>query len=304
MMPKILKYIAYAILFVFSFFLFLYWMFPYEILKDRVASAIEEPLARQVEVSIGDIEPYYFTGLEISDMKLVGRTNGEARPLAEFGKVRVRAALFSLIFGNPRISFLIKSGKGEIAGSAKQTDEGFDIDVDLDDFDVGSVKWLESQSGIKLSGKLSGNVTLKIDRARPVRTAGKVDLSLDDFKLGQSQLTAGGANIPIPDMVITKGRGSRLKFTIDKGAVNIDEFKLSDGDLGLDLKGKLFLSTVLSNYRLNLTGSFRASDKLTEAFPLLFMVEKQKQADGSYPLTVTGRLSEPSIKVGTFTLPL
>lgn len=304
MMPKIFKYIAYTAIFVISFLLFLYWMFPYEILKDRVASAIEDPLARQVEVSIGAIEPYYFTGLDISDMKLIGRLNGETRPIAEFQRVKARASLFSLIFGNPSVSFLIKAGKGEIEGSAKQTDEGLAIDVDFDEFDVDSVKWLESQLGIKLSGKLSGNVTLKIDRARPVRTAGKIDLSLDDFKLAASQLTVGGADIPLPDLVITKGRGSRLKLTVDKGAVNVDELKLSDGDLGMDLKGKVFLSTVLSNYRLNLTGSFMATDKLTEAFPLLFIVEKQKQPDGSYPVTITGRLSEPAIKVGTFTLPL
>ena len=114
----------------------------------------------------------------------------------------------------------------------------------------------------------------------------------------------GGAGIPLPETAITKGRDSRLKLTIDKGAVNVDEFRLAGGDLGLDLKGKVFLSTVLSNYRLNLTGSFAISDKLGQAIPFLFMAEKQKQADGSYPLTITGRLSEPAIKVGTFTLPL
>lgn len=303
-MPRILKYIIYLIVFALSFLLFLYWMFPYDILKDRVASAIEEPFGRTVEVSIGDVEPYYFTGVEISNLTLTGRVNGESRPVALFQKVRARASLFSLLFGNPRISFLIRAGKGEIGGSGKQTDEGFDIDIDLDDFDVETVRLLESQYGVKLSGRLSGIVELKVDRVRPVRTSGRVDLSLDDFKLAQSELNVGGTDIPIPETVITKGRGSRLKLTIDKGAVSVDELRLADGDLGLDLKGKVFLSTVLSNYRLNLTGSFRISDKLGEAIPFLFMAEKQKQPDGSYPLSITGRLSEPSIKIGTFTLPL
>jgi type II secretion system protein N len=303
-MPRILKFIAYLVLFVVSFLIFLYWMFPYDILKDRVASAIEEPLGRAVEVSIGELRPYYFTGVSISNLSLTSRTAGESTPLAEFEKVRVRATLFSLLLGNPRVSFFIQSGKGEIAGSARQTEEGFDISVDLDNFDVGSIKWLESQVGLKLGGRLGGSVDLKIDRLRPVRTTGKIDLSFDDFKVAASQVTIGEVNIPIPDAVLTKGRGSRLKLSIDKGAVNVDEFRLADGDLQLDVKGKIFLSTVLSNYRLNLTGSFRVSDKLSEAFPLLFMAEKQKQPDGSYPLTVSGRLSEPSIKIGTFTLPL
>ncbi len=303
-MPKILKYIIYLFVFAFSFVLFLYWMFPYDILKDRVASAIEAPLGGSVEVSIGGIEPYYFTGVEISNLKLVSRVNGEARPVADFGKVRARASLFSLLFGSPNISFLVRSGKGEISGSGRQTDEGLDISLDFDDFDIQSLKALESRYGVKLSGKVQGSVELKIDKVRPVRTGGKVDLSFDDFKLAQSQLNIGGAGIPLPETAITKGRDSRLKLTIDKGAVSVDEFRLAGGDLGLDLKGKVFLSTVLSNYRLNLTGSFAISDKLGQAIPFLFMAEKQKQADGSYPLTITGRLSEPAIKVGTFTLPL
>jgi type II secretion system protein N len=303
-MPRIIKIIAYLAVFAVSFVLFLYWMFPYDMLKDRVAAAIEEPFGREIEVSIGDIEPYYFTGLAITDLKLSSRTEGEPRPLAEFSKVRVRASFFSLLFGSPRLSFLMKAGKGEIEGSAHQTDEGFVVDFSLDDFDVATFKMIESQWGLKLSGRLDGSVELNVDRTRAVRTSGKVDLTLKDFKLAASQLNIGGADIPLPDTAITKGSSSRIKLVIDKGAVSIDEFKLADGDLGVDVKGKVFLSTVFSNYRLNLTGTFKVSEALSQAIPFLFVAERQKQADGSYPVTITGRIAEPAIKIGTFTLPL
>lgn len=303
-MPRIVKLIAYTALFVLSFLLFLYWMFPYDMLKDRVAAAIEEPMGRQVEVSIGEIEPYYFTGLALTDVKLSGRSDGGTVPLANFSKVRVRASFFSLLFGNPRLSFLLKAGKGEIEGVTHQTDEGFVIDVDFDDFDVSTVKLLESETGLKLTGKIEGSMELNVDRTRAVRTSGKVDLTLKDLKLGASQLTVAGSNIPIPETVISKGSGSRIKLVIDKGAVSVDEFKLADGDLSVDIKGKVFLSTVVSNYRLNLTGTFKVSDALAQAIPFLFIAEKQKQEDGSYPVTITGRIAEPSIKIGTFTLPL
>jgi len=303
-MPRILKFIAYLVLFVFSFILFLYWMFPYEMLKDRVASAIERPFGGTVEVSIGKMEPYYFTGFIITNLKLIDRSQEEPKPLVEIQRVRARASLFSLLLGNPSFTFLIRSQKGEIAGSARQIEEGFDLDVDVDGFDVGAIKWLESRFGIKLTGEVGGSVVLKVDRTRPARTTGKIDLSLDDFKIVSSQITLMGSNIPLPDLVITKGRGSRIKLVIDKGTVSVDEFRLAEGDFSFDLKGKVFLSTVLANYRLNLNGSFRVSDKLNEAVPILFMVEKQKQQDGSYPLSITGRVSEPSIKIGTFTVPL
>ena len=110
-MPKIFKYIGYLIIFVITFVIFLYWLFPYSVLKDRVASAIEEPFKGSVQVSIGEIEPYYFTGVSISNLEISSRVGDRLDKLIELQKIRGRASLFSLLFGNPDISFLIKAGK-------------------------------------------------------------------------------------------------------------------------------------------------------------------------------------------------
>lgn len=302
-MPRILKFILYTVVFVFFFFLFLYWMFPYNILKDRVAAAIEEPFGRAVEVSIGDVEPYYFTGVSISKLSLTSISNGESLPIIELQKVRGRISLFSLLFGNPRITFLIRSGKGTIEGSGKQTDVGLDLEMAFDNFDVSTVKWLSSVAGLNLVGLLSGDIDISIDRARPTRSKGKIDLKFKNFKLNPSNLTVAGTTIPVPEIIFSKGQGSMLKLGIDKGSATVDGLKFTEGDLQLDLKGKVFLSTVVSNYRLNLSGSFGVSEKLAKDVPYLIMADSQKQQDGSYPLAITGRISSPSIKIGTFTLP-
>jgi type II secretion system protein N len=302
-MPRIFKIIIYTIVFFIFFFLFLYWMFPYDILKDRVAAAIEEPLGRAVEVSIGEIEPYYFTGISISKLSLSSPANGGSRPIIELQKVRGRISLFSLLFGNPRITFMIRSGKGRIEGSGRQTDVGFDLELELDDFDVSTVKWLSSAAGLNLTGFLSGDIDISVDRARPTRSKGKIDLKFKNFKLNPSNLMVADTAIPIPEIIFSKAQGSILKLDIDKGSATVEEFKFTEGDLQLDLKGKVFLSTVVSNYRLNLSGSFAVSEKLAKEVPYLVMADSQKQQDGSYPLAVTGRISSPSVKIGTFTLP-
>lgn len=302
-MPRILKLILYTAVFVVFFFLFLYWMFPYNILKDRVAAAIEEPFGRSIEVSIGDIEPYYFTGVSISKLSLTSIADGESRPVIELQKVRGRISLFSMLFGNPRITFLIRSGKGRIEGSGKQTDVGFNLDVEFDDFDINTIKWLSSVVGLNLNGYLSGDIDISVDRARPTRSKGKIDLRFKNFRLNPSNLAVAGTTIPVPEIVFSKGQGSMLRVDIEKGSATVNDLKFIEGDLQLDLKGKVFLSTVLSNYRLNLSGSFGVSEKLAKDVPYLVMAESQKQQDGSYPLAVTGRISTPSIKIGTFTLP-
>ena len=94
------------------------------------------------------------------------------------------------------------------------------------------------------------------------------------------------------------------EISIGKGTATLDSFRFANSDLPLDIKGKIFLSNKLENYRLNLTGSFAASQKLSEALPFLMIIDSQKQEDGSYPLSITGRIAKPAIKIGTFTVPM
>ena len=94
-----------------------------------------------------------------------------------------------------------------------------------------------------------------------------------------------------------------IRVEIDKCVVNLEDFKFVGGDLTLDLKGKIFMSPKIENSRMSLNGAFNAAPKLGEAF-FLYIVDKQKNADGNYPLNIGGRLGKPSVKIGTFPLPI
>ena len=77
------------------------------------------------------------------------------------------------------------------------------------------------------------------------------------------------------------------------------------GDLDLDLKGSVSLKgRGPEDYRLDIKGGFKMSENLTKALPFLFIIEKQKNAQGVYPLTVTGRLGKPNIQIGKFRVPM
>jgi type II secretion system protein N len=303
-MPRILKYIAYLALFICSFVVFLYWMFPYDVLRERIAGAIEQQVGRQVNVSIGKLEPYWFTGVDIENLEIEGVGAGGARELISLKGARARAAIFSLLFGGPRVSFDLEVGKGEVSGDTAVDSDSIALDIDIDDLNFGDIGFIKSATGLNLSSRIGGYVKLDIDRARPVRSKGKVSLDLRDIKIRASSLSLGEMELPLPELTVTKGRGSSMEVEIGKGVVEIKALKLVGGDLEIDLTGKIFLSTKVDNYRLNLKGSFKPSAKLGEVLPFLFIIEKQKGPDGSYPLTITGRMSRPSIKIGTFKLPI
>jgi len=279
-------------------------MFPYYILKARVVAAIEEPCNGKGQVSIGAIEPYYFTGMSISNLELSSRDNNIDRKIAAFNQVRGRASLFSIIFGRPNVTFYIKAGKGEIEGRARQSDDGVDLAADFDDFDISNINWFKTHLGMDLIGKITGSFKLKAGRAGITTAEGKIDLGFENIKMPATELDIIGAKFPLPDLVFSKDKESRLTVQIAKGTATIDQLTLNGGDIELDIKGKIFLSKEISNCRLNLKGSFKLSDKFAETMPFLFVIEKQKQQDGSFPLLLTGRMASPTIKVGAFTLPL
>jgi type II secretion system protein N len=304
-MTKFFKYIAYIILFVVSFVIFLYWVFPYDSLKVRLISGIERQLGGGIEVEAEELDTYWFSGVEISKLTFSSRDDaGNARQVLFLDKARLRASLTSLLIGSPRISYFIRAGDGEIEGRAHQTEEGFEFSANFDAFNIGAFKMLSTVLGLKLKGTIDGSVEMSINQQHLVRTAGEIDLRLDDFVLDQSEAHLGPMDVPLPKLLITKGSGSQIKGKIDKGQVALDSIALKGGDLQLDISGKIFLSNTFANSRFNVRGSFKTSPALEKALPFLFIVEKQKAADGSYPLSITGRLTSPVIKVGTFTLPL
>ncbi|HPM41305.1 MAG TPA: type II secretion system protein GspN [bacterium] len=303
-MSRGLKILIYPPLFLVCFLVFLYWMFPYDVVKERVMGAIESGLGGGLEVGIKSFKPHWITGIDVSGLSIGPPGADKSQALILVNRLRARAGIFSLIVGSPSVSFDVEIGDGEISGSAKQSEEALSIDADLDDVDLANLKFIALRTGLNLVSRIDGTVSMRIDRQQPLRSTGRVSLYLVDLKIGQSELKVAGTEMPLPDLVLAKGRESELGIDIGKGTVTFEKFNLVGGDLGLDIKGKLFLSSKVENYRLNLNGSFSVSQKLAEAFPFLFIVEQQKQENGTYPLTITGRLEKPSIKVGTFTVPL
>lgn len=303
-MTKLAKIIGYPLLFLFGFALFLYWFFPYDVLRDRITSAIEDQLGQGVSVEIKTLKPYWFTGVDVAGLTIAENAGGKQNVLLDCKRAIARASLFSLIFGRPNVSFEVEMGKGDVSGSVQRTEDSFYIDADFDDFDLAGLKMIAARTGLNISGKIDGTFRLKVDRQRPMYSTGKVDLSFVDIKLAASEVKVGEMSLPLPDLTLSKGGSAKVKMGIDKGVMSLDTVSMSGGDLAMALTGKIFLSAKAENYRFNLNGTFNASKTLADALPFLFIVDQQKQPDGSYPLTITGRLTKPSIKIGTFSLPL
>lgn len=301
---KAVRFFGYSLLFGVSFFFFLYLMFPYEILKDRLILELERMLGSGTEVSLVGLTPHYFSGVRLKGLKVVYHEQNTPSPVLSIDRAELRISLLSALLGNPRLSFQVKAGAGELRGSGKQSDGMLNLDLELRDLDVGAFPILASRYGLKLGSRIDGAVELLYDQGNTMRSSGKANLTFRSLALEESSLPMSGSSIDLPAVQIAKGRDSRIRASLGKGVITLEEFRFSGGDLSLDLQGKIFLSSELLNTRLNINGSFSDSPKLSQALPFLFIVEKQKRPDGSYPLAISGRFEKPSIRIGTFTVPL
>lgn len=301
---RLLRLLAYFFFFTLCFVFFLYLLFPYDLIKSRLIAAVQQQLGGQTEVNIESFKPYRFSGLVLKGLEVRLLDPAGPKQLLKIQEGRGRVSLFSLIFGKPQVSFVIKTGKGELSGSYAQGKESDDLSLDLTSVDLASFPLLAQTLSVPLSSQIDGTVELALDKQRWIRSSGKVDLDFLNLNIAETELSFQGEPFVMPQLTLAKGRKSGLQATLSKGVLSLEALRFEGGDLGLQLAGKVLLSEQFADYRLNLTGNFSASEKLNRALPFLFIVEKQKQPDGTYPLSLSGRVARPSVKIGNFTLPI
>lgn len=303
-MPKGLKiagYIAFAFI---SFFVFLYLTFPFEVVKDRLLDDVEKRFRGKYELTVGSISPRLIAGVTLKNVKLKERAEGTQISVVEADKVKLKASVFSLIFGSPKIKFSVLSGGGEVFGRVQSGKDEVLTGVELDEFNLSSLTYLMSKYGLNVKSRISGKVDLNINLNQIIRSSGKISIKPNTITILPSKLKAGAmGEVDLPALTISTGK-SLIDAELQRGAIKINDLRLEGGDIDIDLKGSVYLSTKLDNFRLNLRGTFKFSEKLDQALPFLFIISKQKKEDGTYPITIAGRLSKPQIKIGDFNVPM
>lgn len=303
-MPKGLKIVMYFFVGFISFVLFLYLTFPFASLKDRLLAGLEKGLKGKYEITVNSVSPGFLIAVNLKGVKLEKRDENGLLPVWQAERIKLSPYIFSVIFGSPKVKFDIRSGKGRVLGKVQMDKGSSIISVELDEVDLGKITYLASKYGINLQSKINGNINLEIDPKQIIRSNGTIKIEPNTIKFLASKIKAGAlGEIEMPEAVIGAGK-SLIDAELKRGAIRLNAFKLEAGDLNVDLTGSLYLSSDLANYRLNLRGTFDYSEKLGQALPILFMIEKQKNDKGLYPLTISGRLASPQIKIGDFTLPL
>ncbi|MBI4412494.1 MAG: type II secretion system protein GspN [Deltaproteobacteria bacterium] len=288
-------------IFFFVFFLFLF--FPFESLITNFLGKIEAQSNGAYRITVGKIEAGIIFKSVFTDFQLHQVVGGRDDVLLDFPKVKVGLSYLPLIAGTVKASFEAKGKKGRMEGDLVVSPDEYRLDTEMHGMQFEDIRYLSAWLKLPLDGALDGTIDLTIYPGQASRNEGIIDLSLKNLKISPTRVTPyPGFDLDLPETVLSDEKGGAIKIQMKEGKLELKELTFPGEDLILDLKGRIQLNKKPDLSRLAINGKFSLSKKMQDALPFVVMIESQKSEDGSYPLTLSGRLNKPRVQIGTFDL--
>lgn len=326
---KILKYAVYPLVYFFSLVLFGYWTFPFNRLKDRVVAEFDKTAKPGQRLEIGDISRYWFSGLDLKDVKLVLPPSNDA-PASPFGAAQpdassnkettitvddahVRVRLLPLLIGRVRADFGASLLGGEITGNVPVGAVG-DVSVEWEGIELGKVEPLSAMlAGLPIKGAAKGTIEIQPVEGKFQKASGTLSITIAGVTIGDGKTKVLGVDLP------TARVGD---FTIEgdakDGVLKITKLATTGPDVEVVGDGRITMREPADQSQLDLyvrfkfSDAFRGKNDTTKSFlgdpnssipPLLEMsdprMKRSKRPDGFYGWHVYGSLKNPKFEPST-----
>ncbi|HVY29836.1 MAG TPA: type II secretion system protein GspN [Polyangiaceae bacterium] len=308
---QILKWAGYVAFYVFSLLVFAYLTFPYNRLGDRIVQEFNSKQTgpKPMRLKLGDMSSYWLGGVEAQDITLTsaGDPDENGKPgkpkVLKIDSAHASISFLRLLFGTVRISFGADAFGGQLSGYTSTSDEGRNLEVELEDLDLGQAPLFADIVGLPLSGKLSGTVDLLMPEEKLAKADGKINLKVSGLAAGDGKAKIRNA-IALPRL---DAGDLTLDAEAKTGNLKITNFSANGPDLKLESEGALRLRDPFDSSLLSLAISFKFQERYTNksdltkslfgggSMPGLFDLDPQmkhaKRADGSYGWRATGALA-------------
>lgn len=328
-------YVGYSAFFFFALLLFIYWSFPYDRVRDKIIAEFEKSQktpygAPKQTLSIGKLEPSWFTGVILKDVALTTTPAdpNKAPSVLRADEVRARISFGSLFSSAKDLTFSAKALGGTIEGSVthkpsaapttptpgkKDTGPKYDrtMKIELNDLSMAELTPLRDAVGTAVGGTLKGTIDVTYGETRIDKANGTVALELENFwvsdgktpfKIPSLKAVFGSEDITLPQIVIGN---VPVQISVKNGVATIEKFEGKGKDLELGIDGRVTLRESVAESDLGLSLRFKFNDsykkKGESTAGLLLLLDSEpklrasKRSDGFYALRVNGPLGNPLI---------
>ncbi|MGB8414633.1 MAG: type II secretion system protein GspN, partial [Candidatus Binatus sp.] len=219
-------------------------------------------------------------GARLAGVRLSSTRPASAGPLIESPAVTIAPAFLSMLTFHPGVRVKAALYDGVVNLTLRPSGGGTAISYDLDSVDIAGQRLL-AIPGAAAAGKLSGSGDLWLSSAAIAATGG-------------GELSAAGLTLtsPFATSPIRLGDG-HSKFKLDQGALTIEEFKTTGGDLTLTAHGTIQLAPDPAQSELAI--EFTLSTAPAAASQLAVLIAALPHPPGPQPYRLTGTLNAPRI---------
>jgi type II secretion system protein N len=255
------------------FLVFLFATFPY-------APAIKGVLAPLgLRFDSAEQESALPFGARLHNVTIRSLTPGTP-PIFQSRSMRIRPALGSLLLLHPGVSGNADTYGGSLWFNVHRLGDGAKVSFDASNLDLASLHLL-AQLGAALGGELSGDGKIAIDPVSPTDNSGAAHLIAKGFLI----------RIPGP-MPATRLGEVDLRVRLDKGILQVQELKSSDGDLAIDGHGSIRLDTE-DWHQSALALQFMLTPSATARGRLAFLINLLPHPPNGVPYKLGGTFASP-----------
>lgn len=173
---RIIKWVGYPLLALFTFVITLHLTFPYDRIKDKLIDTLSD----KYEVSVGSVKPTVLPGgLVISKLMLRPRPKkpDEDPPLLQIKRLELDASLLGAIRGRLDVDIDADIGSGAVTGNVVATKAGLWAEFQTKKLALQDVPGLSEAIGLPMERGLNAKISLHLPKQRWREAEGKIQLS-------------------------------------------------------------------------------------------------------------------------------
>jgi type II secretion system protein N len=283
---KLIRYLGYAAFFLVMFVFGLYYTFPWDAAKDRILEIASRESG--MAISAGSLEPSWLTGIVAHDVKITPQ--GASTPMS-IERLSARAKVLSFLGGKRGFSVALPIAKGDLSADVVMGAETVDVKAEAKSVELGLVPGLTDAIGLPLTGATTLKTEMVLGLKDPKATQGNLALKLTGLKIEKGGKMSG---FPIPELSIGD---LDWQIPIEAGKATFKTLKVAGDSVEMSFDGSILLLNPISRSTANLTVSFKPTDKLLKAEPLLGAllnnIQQAKGSDGFYTYAMNGPVKSP-----------
>ncbi len=313
-MKKLLHILLFVGLFLFSFALFLFLTFPYEVLKESLSAEIAQSTG--FNVRIGEMGASLPLGIKAKDIKIENAAGNSSMTLTSMS---ANVSALSFLMGKVRAeaAFAASSGIGKEPGEMDITLDFGLLDLIKGEamprrFQFVSDKFPIDQlvafalstaasgpnanqmvaplmTAIGITGALTGRMDFDLNSTNPTQSAGSMDVKLVNATLMLDHPSIGLQNQTFKTAEIkAQVKNGVLEFAKGSGFVSQELSILTDG--------KVALKAVPTASILDLQVAVQLDGDLKEKLGVVMDMATGKSAEGKVTMQVRGPMEQPNVQ--------